>query len=137
MKTAFPPPEGLKFECTKCGDCCKRHGDHGYVYVNRLEIAAMAARLNLSHEEFEGRYVRLSEGMRYLKWKENACILVQDGRCTVDKAKPGQCRTFPFWEENLTPTAWRGAARYCEGIGRGKAWTPGEIKELIQTEGRA
>ena len=33
--------EGLKFQCTGCGDCCT--GAPGYVWVNQAEIDALAA----------------------------------------------------------------------------------------------
>ena len=56
-----PPPmsaepwfkDGLRFQCTGCGDCCT--GAPGFVWVNGQEIAALAARLGQSVEEFEGR----------------------------------------------------------------------------------
>ena len=35
--------DGLKFDCTGCGDCCT--GDPGYVWVSRAEIEALAAAL--------------------------------------------------------------------------------------------
>ena len=48
--------DGLKFTCTGCGDCCT--GEPGYVWVNKAEIAALAAAVDLTVEEFERRYVR-------------------------------------------------------------------------------
>jgi len=36
---------GLQFQCTQCGSCCT--GAPGYVWINKEEIAALAAVLKL------------------------------------------------------------------------------------------
>ena len=38
--------EGLRFECSQCGDCCT--GAEGYVWVNQAEIDAMSARMHMT-----------------------------------------------------------------------------------------
>jgi hypothetical protein len=48
--------EGLRFECTQCGDCCT--GAEGYVWVNQAEIDAMSARLGMDSKVFEEQFVR-------------------------------------------------------------------------------
>ena len=53
--------QGLKFQCTGCGDCCS--GAPGYVWVTKAEIAVLADALGLSIEEFERQFVR-SVGVR-------------------------------------------------------------------------
>jgi len=47
---------GLRFQCTACGDCCT--GAPGYVWVNKNDINALAAEVGLEVAEFESRYVR-------------------------------------------------------------------------------
>jgi hypothetical protein len=100
--------QGLKFSCTGCGDCCT--GAPGYVWVNKAEIAALAATLGLAVEEFERRFVR-PVGVR------KSLVEVADGDCTffdsesrqcrVYDARPRQCRTWPFWPSNLSsPAEW-------------------------------
>ena len=42
--------EGLRFACTRCGDCCG--GGPGTVRANGAEIAALARRLSMSEVEF-------------------------------------------------------------------------------------
>ena len=40
--------------------------------------------------------------------------------CSLHDARPSQCRTYPFWPENLkSPRAWQRTSRLCEGIGQG------------------
>ncbi len=112
---------GLQFECSQCGDCCT--GAPGYVWVNREEIVALAARLGLEVEEFEKRYVRSVGIRKSLDERANGdCLLFdpQTRKCTAYEARPRQCRTWPFWESNLrTPQTWQQTCEVCPGSGKG------------------
>jgi len=36
-------------------------------------------------------------------------VFLKDKQCTVYPVRPAQCRTFPWWKENLSSKeAWRG-----------------------------
>ena len=49
--------QGLRFECTGCGDCCT--GAPGYVWVNKEEIRGLAEQVGEENlERFEKMYVR-------------------------------------------------------------------------------
>ena len=49
--------QGLRFQCTQCGDCCT--GAAGFVWVNKQEIAAIAAELGEKDvDKFQRAYVR-------------------------------------------------------------------------------
>jgi Fe-S-cluster containining protein len=40
--------------------------------------------------------------------------------CSIHENRPQQCRTWPFWPENIkSPRAWQRTSRACEGINRG------------------
>jgi hypothetical protein len=49
--------DGLRFQCTQCGNCCT--GAPGYVWVNKEEIEQMAKLVGLAVPEFEAKFVRL------------------------------------------------------------------------------
>lgn len=110
--------EGLCFSCTGCGGCCT--GAPGFVWITEEEIQAMAEFLNLSSLEFMRRYVRLVNGRYSLTERRVTydCVFLEDGkRCKIYSVRPVQCRTFPFWPENLaSPEAWQAAKAHCEGI---------------------
>jgi Fe-S-cluster containining protein len=116
--------DGLRFECTQCGDCCT--GAPGFVWVNQQEIAALAQRLGLDAEEFERDYVRKVGVRKSLKEFPNGDCVFFDGhtrKCTVYELRPRQCRTWPFWDSNLaTPAAWQRTCEVCPGSGRGKLY---------------
>lgn len=114
--------DGLRFECTQCGVCCT--GAPGYVWLTRAECDELAEFLGLSGDEFVRRYVRLVGRRRSLVEEPNGdCIFYDDG-CTVYPVRPGQCRTFPFWPENLKSRgAWEEVSEECEGIGQGPLYS--------------
>ncbi|MGA0038977.1 MAG: YkgJ family cysteine cluster protein [Pirellulales bacterium] len=113
--------DGLRFECTQCGDCCT--GAEGYVWVNQQEVEAMAAACEMTPAVFERRYVKRVGVRRSLKERTGGdCVLLDatTRRCTVYEQRPRQCRTWPFWNSNLrTPEAWDQAAEACPGCNKG------------------
>ena len=120
---------GLRFQCTQCGNCCT--GAPGYVWVNAEEIAALANLLELSVDEFEGKYVRKIGSRKSLVEFENGDCVFFDSKtrkCKVYEFRPRQCRTWPFWDSNIsTPEAWKETCRVCPGSGQGKLYTVEEV----------
>jgi len=109
--------EGLHFECTGCGKCCT--GAPGYTWVSPEEIQVMADFLKMPVDKFKRSYLR-KVGKRFslIEFSKNYdCVFLKDKRCSIYSVRPTQCRTFPWWAENLnSPEAWREAANRCEGI---------------------
>ncbi len=117
--------DGLRFQCTGCGDCCT--GAPGYVWVNADEIAAMAAVVEMDVEAFERKYVRQIGVRKSLKERKRTydCVFLdaETRKCTVYSARPRQCRTWPFWDSNLrSPEAWAHTCEVCPGSGKGKLY---------------
>ncbi|WP_164103783.1 YkgJ family cysteine cluster protein [Candidatus Laterigemmans baculatus] len=122
--------DGLRFECTQCGDCCT--GEPGYVWVDEQEIAALAARLEMDVDAFEHRFVR-AVGLRktLVEYPDGDCIFLdpETRGCTVYDLRPVQCRTWPFWDSTLeNRRAWKETCAVCPGSGRGKLYTFEEIE---------
>jgi Fe-S-cluster containining protein len=125
-----PPPwyaAGLRFTCTRCGNCCT--GPPGYVWCTPAEAQAIAAHLKLDPPEFLDRYTRALNGRRSLCEIESVhgydCVFLRRGAdgavgCAIYPVRPEQCRTWPFWPENLAgPHNWRRAAGRCPGLAAG------------------
>ncbi len=112
--------EGLRFKCTGCGQCCT--GGPGYVWITQEEMEAMAKQLEISLDLFKRKYTRQKDNRYALIEKKSAnneydCIFLKDKKCTIYQLRPKQCRTFPWWKENLnTEESWKLAAQDCEGI---------------------
>jgi len=127
---------GLRFECIGCGKCCT--GEPGYVWVNKAEIEALATLLQISVEKFLKRYVR-QVGIRksLIELPNGDCIFFDNDRrmCQVYKARPRQCRSWPFWPANLSsPKAWQQTADFCLGCNRGQIISLDEIKAQTQAK---
>ena len=157
MELAVIPPEdpwykqGLNFTCTCCGNCCT--GGPGYVWVSEEEIRRLAAHLQLSVEETMLRHCRTINGkislnetksvggkydcsfLREIKpprGARNGNVIEQARRvCGIYEVRPLQCRTWPFWPENLESKAdWQIETRKCPGMDTGTHYPVERIHEL-------
>jgi len=128
---------GLRFACTECGACCT--GSPGYVWLEENDIKSICEHLLISREDFLKRYTRqvghrfaLKEHMRTYD-----CVFLKDNRCQIYSSRPEQCRSFPWWVEQLTsPEAWKEASKHCEGIDHpeGKLYSVAEIHSQLNSE---
>ena len=58
--------------------------------------------------------------------------------CMVYPVRPRQCRTFPFWSENLKDAAaWEALRPGCPGIGEGRLFPSEEIRRIRMGRGEA
>jgi Fe-S-cluster containining protein len=131
--------DGLRFSCTQCGNCCT--GPPGVVWFTIEEGKTMAAKLGISEAEFYLHYARKVDG----RWSLNenhtehgfdCAFLDRDsvpGKavCTLYEARPSQCRTWPFWPENLSSKrAWVAAKKRtpCPGMDTGRLIPADQIR---------
>ena len=125
--------DGLKFNCTQCGDCCRTHGDYAHVYLLKTDIDRLVKFHKVTRNEFLQKFTGKDKdsGMRTLNWDEEKCVFLGEKGCTVYEARPEQCRTWPFWPENLTPDVWnKEIVPFCPGAGEGRLYRIGEIKKI-------
>lgn len=127
---------GLAFSCSMCGNCCS--GSSGSVRFTDNEADEMAAQVKMSTEDFFSKYTRRrGRGSKaYFELKEVRtdsgamdCVFLDRSKipgkaiCSLYGARPGQCRTWPFWPELLeSEKAWKNAKfgpEGCPGLGKG------------------
>lgn len=125
--------DGLRFACTGCGRCCR--GPGGYVWVTEDEAKTLAKVLLLSFEDFAKQYLRRS-GLRLalVDGATGDCVLLDTkGRCKAYEHRPVQCRTWPWWPENLeTPEDWAREKENCPGLDTGKRHTLDQILDGLE-----
>ena len=128
---------GLHFECLGCGNCCAGPAE-GYVWLSGEEIERLAAHLGITGEAVRKKYLR-RVGLRYSILENKTtkdCLFLTAGKdgcrgCAIYSVRPNQCRTWPFWNDNLSsPDMWNYAAARCPGINRGKGYTVEEIEAI-------
>ncbi len=127
--------DGLRFECQGSGKCCTSRGTYGFVYFDDEDRKRMAKSLGIPTGTFTRQYCKKTQGHWHLKDPKNDCVFLKDKRCSAYEGRPKQCRTWPFWPENLNAKAWNlEIASFCPGVGKGKLYTREEI-ELISRDG--
>lgn len=122
---------GLNFSCKKCGKCCGEQP--GYVYLSKNDLTALCEHFKMTANDFIDKYCRwvnYYNNSEALALKEKAryyCIFFQDG-CTVYKARPVQCRTYPFWPWIIeSHGAWLKEKNECVGLDFGALHSKSEI----------
>ncbi len=125
--------EGVRFECTRCGDCCR--GAPGYVWVSPREVERIARFLGLEAATFRRQFVRKVGSRLSLKEGEDGdCVFYQEG-CLIYPVRPTQCAIFPFWESNLrTPREWEQLALRCPGVNRGALHSATQIRMSLRAD---
>jgi len=125
-----------------CGNCCT--GPPGYVLVTTGEVDKLAARFGLSRRDFADRYTHLTRKGLSLNERETEhghdCVFLDrdaiPGKavCSVYEDRPSQCRSWPFWSENVrSPEAWRETGRTCPGVDRGTLHPPQQIRVIRES----
>lgn len=123
--------EGLRFECQRCGRCCR--GEPGVVWVNKREIEKISAFLGVTQNSFAKNYLRgVNDRFSLLEYGNGDCIMYDNG-CKIYDVRPCQCRSFPFWKPNLKNRfEWEKLKNTCPGIDKGKLHTIKDIEDNVK-----
>jgi Fe-S-cluster containining protein len=129
---------GIRFECQGSGKCCSSRGEYGYVYLTNDDRQNMANELNLSLNDFTKKHCGIDddEDFYHLNMgKSPNCIFLKDNKCSVYKARPTQCRTWPFWPETMDAKVWKKeVAKFCPGVDKGRLYSQREIEEILNEQ---
>lgn len=112
----------IGFSCTRCGTCCRgTEGDANLVMVSPGELDCLVLETKQDTATIAEPYPDCIEtadgGSITFEWclRRNVydCIFLEEDRCTVYRARPWICRTYPFMldDEHLIISP-------CEGIGQ-------------------
>lgn len=103
----------------------------------------MAAYLGLGLEAFRTRFLYPFQNSYSLQEDDQGNCLMYSAGCRIYPVRPQQCRTYPFWFDNLRSRyAWKQTEAACPGIGKGPVYSREEILtaiasfETISTERR-
>lgn len=128
--------KGLQFECTQCGYCC-RH-EPGYVFLSVKDVENLLSYLSISQDEFIKKYCRIVDvgffrRVSLIEKPNHDCIFWQDGMgCSVYKAHPLQCRSYPFWSAVVdSEESWQEESESCPGMNHGKLYNEEEIQDWL------
>jgi Fe-S-cluster containining protein len=119
MKRKKISKEDIIFKCIRCGRCCTFEKDQIYVYVNLKDRQRLAKHLKLTTRKFTDSLCtkQVEDGQFYLTPDGPACMFFKKGKCRVYRARPEQCRTWPFWPDYMDEKTWKEEVKaVCPGI---------------------
>ena len=129
--------KGIRFKCQGSSNCCVTRGSNGYVFLSNKDLSRLAKYFNLSLIKFKNNYCQTTDGFIHLKEtrKNGECIFLNKKKCTVYKARPTQCRTWPFWPENMNSKKWvEDIQNFCPGIGKGSLYKKEKINKILKKD---
>ncbi|NGX28370.1 MAG: hypothetical protein K940chlam1_00549 [Candidatus Anoxychlamydiales bacterium] len=130
--------DGLRFKClNNCSNCCT--GAPGFVYLTDGEIENISNFFKISKKSFLTKYTRQVRNGISLKenYKNFDCCFLKDKKCLIYTQRPKQCKTFPWWKNNLKTTqAWQNSKKDCPGLDHvdGKLYSFQEIQKNLSDE---
>jgi Fe-S-cluster containining protein len=96
------------------------------VFLSQNDLEALCQEWDLDSKTFIERYCkRVSMGpynpISLKLTQDNDCIFWTTAGCSVYRARPIQCRSYPFWASR----------QRCPGIGKGPAHSQEEVADWI------
>ena len=128
---------GIKFKCQGSSNCCVSRGNIGFVFLSKRDLSRISKFFDISLKTFKKNYCQTSNGFFHLKEirKNGECIFLEKKRCSIYKARPTQCRTWPFWPENMNTKTWNNEVlNFCPGIGHGTIIKKERIDKLLKID---
>ena len=119
----------IRFKCQpNSANCCKL--SNGYVFQTDTEATHIANDLGISEHEFSQYFTRIIDDQLCLvDGEKEHCVFLEDHKCNIYDVRPIQCRTYPFWSENLkSKSRWQLPRHECPGIGKGRQYEREEIE---------
>jgi len=124
--------EPVRFECQpQCFKCCLKPGA---IYFLDADIRRAAKFLQYSVARFKSEYLVEEDGLWLINVAENQrCPFLTLEGCRIHESKPAQCKTYPFWQENLeSRNFWNLTAMFCPGIGLGPMFPVAAIRKALR-----
>tara|TARA_B100000686_G_scaffold31744_1_gene32939 strand:- start:1111 stop:1533 length:423 start_codon:yes stop_codon:yes gene_type:complete len=126
--------ETIYFECQPdCFKCCSKPG---LVFLTTQEAKQAAQYLGISLLRFKSEFLTKQDKIWLIEVEEDhPCPFLTHKGCAIHEAKPVQCRTYPFWHENMeSKNHWALTSVFCPGIGNGPEIEKKEIKKFLNED---
>ena len=130
--------KGIRFECQGSGNCCVSRNSYGFVYLSNIDLIRFSKYFKISLKKFKEKYCQITDGFIHLAEKPKLygnCIFLKDKKCSVYNSRPSQCRTWPFWNDNMNVKVWdKDISVNCPGIGKGGIIKKKEIDKFLKED---
>lgn len=129
--------DGVRFQCQGSGNCCLSRGEYGFVFLTKEDRKRFADYFGESVAAWTRKNCDRTQGVWHLKEdpKREECMYLKNNSCSVYKARPTQCRTWPFWPEVMNAKTWNKEVRqFCPGVGKGPVISAEKIQEQMDEQ---
>jgi uncharacterized protein len=96
LDTPSPPDAQPKYQCVRCGNCCRWPGD---VNVTNDEVGKISHYLGMKETDFIEQCTRLNAnrtGLSIIDKPNGECLFLEGlNVCRIQLVKPLQCSGFP------------------------------------------
>ena len=127
--------KGIRFECQGSGKCCVSRNTYGYVYLSDVDLKKFSKYFQISLKKFKDKYCQITDGFIHLVERaefNGNCMFLKEKKCSVYESRPSQCRTWPFWNDNMKVKVWNmDISVNCPGIGKGKLINKRKTKKFL------
>lgn len=86
-----------KNDCLQCAACCKNYSPR----FKTTDIKRISKHLKMKEGVFIETYLRLDEDGDYVAKSLPCPFLGQDNFCSIYEERPGDCRRFPYTDEDV------------------------------------
>lgn len=86
-----------KFPCLECGNCCRNYSPR----FKTPDIKRIAKLLKMKEGAFIETYLKIDEDGDYVTHSAPCPFLGSDNHCSIYNHRPGDCRRFPYTDEDV------------------------------------
>jgi Fe-S-cluster containining protein len=86
-----------KIDCLQCANCCKNYSPR----FKTPDVKRIARLLGLKESIFIDTYLKVDEEGDFVVKTTGCPFLGSDNHCTIYEDRPGDCRRFPYTDEDV------------------------------------
>ena len=118
----------MKFECVRCGNCCRQGGD---LRLLPEDVEKIADYFGVEVDEIKAKYdvKNIDEKLFFISFQNSCPFLTENNECKLnDGYKPFFCANYiPFVDNEGSPIY-----KVCAGIGHGREWSEDEVNSIYR-----
>ena len=126
MGLRFFLPDGMRFSCERCGECCGGWSVpvDARDYKTLIEAGVCEGRKLFQRVVFKKK--------RFLRLVEDRCVLLaKDGLCSAYDHRPSICRLFPFRVRDTPSGLFVGLSYSCRSVAYGRGRPLSELSAMV------
>jgi Fe-S-cluster containining protein len=139
---------GIKFECTKCGECCINKSDSVNVHLFLSDLNNISKLVGCNKNDFVAEYCNVIHDhfnfydctiivprIELKKRRNGSCVFLENKLCRIYLKRPFLCEIGPFHSGYMyNYMDFNNFKTFCNGIGRGTLYKRMYVEKLLDNE---